>query len=76
MKKSLELHNLKALLRYKNISYGELSEYVGISKGAFSDKMNNSGGRSFNTPEIIAISEYLGLDKKDIPRYFFDFELE
>ncbi len=72
MKKFLVLNNLKALLRFKNISYGELSEVIGISKGTISEKINNRKNRSFTTLEIIDICKYLDIKREDLYKYFFE----
>jgi len=71
MNKNYELKNLKALLRFKNISYAELGEALGISKGSVSEKINNRAGRSFTILEAMEICEYLDINNEDIHKYFF-----
>jgi len=66
-----ELENLKALLRFKKISYKELSEAIGVSIGTFSEKINNRRGRSFTISEVKKICEYVEINQEEIPKYFF-----
>ena len=71
MEKSVELKNLKAILRFKNISYRELSREIDMSIGTLSDKLNNRNGRTFTITEVKKICEYVGIEPHEIAKYFF-----
>lgn len=68
-KKHRELVELKGLMREKKITYQEMSEYLGMALSAFCNKIN--GKSVFNIVEINQICRKLGIDKNDIPKYFF-----
>ncbi len=71
MEKNVELTELKAILRFKNISYRELSREIDMSIGTLSDKLNNRNGRTFSITEIKKICDYVGIMPNEIPKYFF-----
>lgn len=71
MGKQCELSNLKALLRFRNISYRELSQAIGLSVGALCDKLNGKKGRTFTIFEIVKVVNYLRLESNEIVKYFF-----
>ena len=65
------LEELKAYMRYKNVSQHELAEATGMSIASFNQKVNQRGDKEFTNSEIVAIGEYLDLDANQILRYFF-----
>lgn len=67
----MALEDLKALLRFKNISYRTLAEEIGVNISTFSDKMNNTNGREFTSSEIVNISKYLNLTPEETFKFFF-----
>jgi DNA-binding Xre family transcriptional regulator len=71
LEKNVELTELKAILRFKNISYRELSREIDMSIGTLSDKLNNRNGRTFSITEIKKICDYVGIMPNEIPKYFF-----
>lgn len=64
-----ELVELKGLLREKKLTYEKMSEYVGISVSAFSDKIN--GNTVFNLVELAKIVRKAEIQPEDISKYFF-----
>jgi hypothetical protein len=70
-KKSIPLEDLKAYLRFKNITYKLLSSVVGCNIASISDKINNRNGRQFEQYEIFKLLEYLQLTNDEIRKYFF-----
>lgn len=71
MEKNVELKNLKAILRFKNISYKELSREIDMSIGTLSDKLNNRNSRTFTITEVKKICEYVEIAPNEIAKYFF-----
>ena len=69
MKKYRELVELKGLLREKKINYEALAKYLKLSLSALSNKIN--GKSVFNLVEVAKISQLAGINKEDIPIYFF-----
>ncbi len=69
MNKYRELVELKGLLREKKINYVTLARYLKLSLSALSNKIN--GKSVFNLIEVINISKLVGIERKDIPLYFF-----
>lgn len=69
MKKYRELVELKGLLREKKINYEALAKYLKMSLSALSNKIN--GKSVFNLVEVAKISQLAGINKEDIPIYFF-----
>lgn len=67
----IPLNELKALLRYRQISYEKLASEIGISVSTFSDKINNKNGREFVSSEIVQIGRALLLSRDEIMVYFF-----
>ena len=67
----MSLEELKAVLRFRGISYRTIAEEIGINISTFSDKMNNTNGREFTQSEIAGISTYLKLTPEDAFKYFF-----
>ena len=69
MNKYRELVELKGLLREKKINYVTLARYLKLSLSALSNKIN--GKSVFNLIEVIKITKLAGIERKDIPLYFF-----
>lgn len=69
MNKYRELVELKGLLREKKINYVTLARYLKLSLSALSNKIN--GKSVFNLIEVINIAKLVGIERKDIPLYFF-----
>ena len=67
----MELAELKAIMRYKDISQRELAEVLGVTKSTFNEKINGVGGREFLTSEINAIGTHLDLTPDEVIQYFF-----
>ena len=64
-----ELVELKGLLREKKINYETLSKKLKMSLSSLSNKIN--GKSIFNIVEIANIVKIVGIQKEDIPAYFF-----
>lgn len=64
-----ELVELKGLLREKKINYETLAQKMKMSLSALSNKIN--GKSIFNIIEIVNMSKIVGIQKEDIPLYFF-----
>lgn len=64
-----ELVELKGLLREKKINYETLAKKMKMSLSALSNKIN--GKSIFNIIEIVNMSKIVGIQKEDIPLYFF-----
>lgn len=71
IKKQSPLEELKAHLRYLNISYRELASELDVSVSTFSDKINNKNRREFLSGEIVKIGVFLNLNKPEMMTYFF-----
>lgn len=69
MNKYRELVELKGLLREKKINYETLAKYLKMSLSALSNKIN--GKSVFNILEVRKISDFVGMQKENIPLYFF-----
>lgn len=69
MNKYRELVELKGLLREKKINYVTLARYLKLSLSALSNKIN--GKSIFNLVEVVKIAQLIGINKEDIPIYFF-----
>lgn len=67
----MALEELKAVLRYRKISYRELAEELGLTKSTISNKINNKLGGEFTSSEILKIAQYLDLTSDEAIRYFF-----
>ncbi len=59
---------LRALLHFKDISFGELSELFGVSNSTISLRM--SGAVPWGIDEIYKVCEYLDIPYAEIPLYF------
>ena len=64
-----ELVELKGLLRQKKINYETLAKYLKMSLSALSNKIN--GKSVFNILEVEKIASFIGIERTDIPLYFF-----
>lgn len=53
---------------------GTLSDYLGISRGTFSAKINETNGAEFTQKEIMMIKEKYNLTAEDIDHIFFTAE--
>ena len=69
--KGKKLDQLKAIMRFKNVSQKELAEVLGIGKSTFCDKVNGTRGKEFTTSEIKAIGTHLELAPDEVIQYFF-----
>lgn len=69
MKKYRELTELKGLLREKKINYEALAKYLKMSLSALSNKIN--GKSVFDLVEVGKIVQLMGIDRDNIPIYFF-----
>ena len=69
MNKYRELVELKGLLRQRKINYETLAKYLKMSLSALSNKIN--GKSIFNILEVDKIANFVGIEKEDIPVYFF-----
>ncbi len=71
MKDRVGLDELKAYMRYKDVSQYELADAIGVSITSLNQKINGKHGKEFTSSEIVAIGEYLDLSAKQILCYFF-----
>lgn len=69
MNKYRELVELKGLLREKKINYETLARYLKMSLSALSNKIN--GKSVFDILEVEKIVGFVGIQKENIPLYFF-----
>ena len=60
---------LWAKIKQSKLTQGQLAERIGISRTALNLKINNH--KQFTQREILEISKVIGIDKKDISKYFF-----
>lgn len=70
----MDYSELRKLIKYKFDTETKFSSQISISSVSLSAKLNNKVG--FTTPEIIEISDKLGIVKEEIPKYFFTPELK
>jgi len=68
-KKFEEMKELKGLIRKKNITYRQLAQMMNISLDAVNNKLN--GYTALNLSEAEKIINILGINGKDVNRYFF-----
>lgn len=59
---------LWAKIKQSKLTQGQLAERIGISRTALNLKINNH--KQFTQREILEISKVIGIDKKDISKYF------
>lgn len=69
MSKYRELVELKGILREKKINYETLAKHLKMSLSALSNKIN--GKSVFNILEVEKIASFVGIQKENIPIYFF-----
>lgn len=69
MSKYRELVELKGILREKKINYETLAKHLKMSLSALSNKIN--GKSVFNILEVEKIVSFVGIQKENIPIYFF-----
>lgn len=69
MNRYRELVELKGILREKKINYETLARYLKMSLSALSNKIN--GKSVFNILEVEKIIRFVGIQKENIPLYFF-----
>ena len=69
MNRYRELVELKGILREKKINYETLAGYLKMSLSALSNKIN--GKSVFNILEVEKIIRFVGIQKENIPLYFF-----
>lgn len=67
----MALEELKAVLRYRKVSYRELAPVLGVQVSTFSRKINEQHGSEFSRSEIVQLAEYLHLDHDEVRRLFF-----
>ena len=69
----------KKKLRAVMIAHGDtsesLSDFLGISLGTLSKKMNEKSAAGFTQPEIMMMKERYNLSAEDINDIFFDIEV-
>lgn len=66
---TMDYSELRKLIKFKYDTETKFSSQISISSVSLSSKLNNKVG--FTTPEIIEISNKLGIVKEEIPKYFF-----
>lgn len=71
IKEGVPLEDFKAFLRFKNISYKELSNVLKVTISTVSDKINNRNNRQFEQHELFKLIEHLRLNNDEIVKYFF-----
>lgn len=64
----VDLDELKGRIKAKRQNYETCSEALGISRTAFSNKMN--GNTDFTVPEANALSKFLGLTGAEAVKIF------
>lgn len=67
------LNALKGLLKEKGYTYRKMAGIIGTAANTFSDKLNGFG--LFDALEIDKMADVLGVDPKDIKKYFFPTKL-
>lgn len=60
---------LRGAIREKRLTQEQVGDGVGFSKVAINRKLANKS--TFNSDEIIAIMNLLGLDQEEVKSYFF-----
>lgn len=67
----MPLEELKAILRYRKVSYRELAKVIGVQVSTFSNKINGRKGSDFTTTEVLAIAKHLDFTPDELVKYFF-----
>ncbi len=62
---------LKAKLKERNLTQEEAARKMEINPATFNKKINNEEGDTLTVKEVEKLSEILGLNKEDLPDYFF-----
>ena len=65
-------NKLRAVMVENNDTCETLAEFLGISIGAFSRKLNERSNAGFTQPEIIKMKERYGLTAYQIDSIFFE----
>ena len=68
-KKFEEMTELKRLIKKKNYSYRVMAKEMNISLDAFNNKIN--GYTAINLSEAEKMIDILGINERDVNRYFF-----
>lgn len=63
---------LKYFCETKDITFKELSDFIGINITTFYNKVNNYKNREFYRNEIVLICKKLDLSKEQMLEIFFD----
>lgn len=63
---------LESVMRLHNDTGQSLSEYLGIARQTFSNKINETRGAEFTQGEIRAIKEKYRLTAEEVDSIFFD----
>ena len=67
--KMYDYTKLKERIQDNNLTQEQVAKSIGISKGAFSQKIN--GSVAFSQDDVIKISDVLNIPKTKIYEYFF-----
>ena len=62
---------LEAVMKRHGDNCGILSEYLGIARGTFSAKINETNGAEFTQGEIIKIRQRYNLSAEELDEIFF-----
>lgn len=68
----LNKKELEAEMKRHGDTGGTLAEYLGIARGTFSAKLNETNGAEFTQGEIAKIKERYSLDAESIVVIFFN----
>ena len=68
----LNKKELEAEMKRYGDTGGSLAEYLGIARGTFSAKLNETNGAEFTQGEIAKIKERYSLGADEIVAIFFD----
>ncbi len=67
----MPLEELKALLRFRKITYRQLASHLNIGVSTLCLKINRKNRLEFTSSEIVNIARYLDFEPNDVVRYFF-----
>lgn len=65
---------LESVMKLHGDTGGSLAEFLGITRGTFSQKLNEKG-TSFTQREITLIKQRYNLGAEDVDGIFFDFDV-
>lgn len=66
---------LESVMKLHGDTGGLLAEYLGITRGTFSQKLNEKGTAAFTQREIMLIKQRYNLGADDIDGIFFDLKV-